>query len=292
MDLTDTVSDQDTAQELARLEALLRELGSVVVGYSGGVDSTVVAAAAWRVLGEGAVAVVGESEAFPAGEVAEATAIAASVGFPVTLIRTHELSNPKFSVNSPDRCYHCKTELFGLLRSVASERGIAHVADGSNADDVGDYRPGRIAGEQLGVRSPLQELGIDKATVRRIARLLGLPNAERPSFACLSSRFPYGTEITHRLLSRVDACEKHLRSLGFRQYRVRHHGDVCRIEVPESDILAVLERRAEISAAFRGFGYIHVALDLDGYRTGKMNDALRAESGLVPFLGLSRQDGE
>lgn len=258
------------------LKQIMREMGHVVIGYSGGVDSTLVLKVAHDELGANAIAVVGNSEAFPAGEVEEALKVAKQIGAEVVLITTHELSNPHFAVNNPNRCYHCKTELYSELRKVANARGIHWIADGSHAEDgrPGDHRPGMKAADELGVRSPLREANFTKADIRALARYLELPNWDKPSFACLSSRFPYGTHITPELLARVDGCEKFLRSLGFRQFRVRHHDTVARIEVPLEDMGRVLEQREAIYTRFRELGYTYVTLDLEGYRQGKMNDTL------------------
>lgn len=272
----------------ARLKDILQEMGEVVIGYSGGVDSTLLLKVAHDTLGPKAVAVTGDSEAFPQGEVDAALKVAAEMGVEVIRIRTHELSNAHFRVNNPDRCYHCKTELFGELRQVADRLGIRWIADGSHADDVGDHRPGMKAGEERGVRSPLREAGIGKAEIRELAFHLGLPNWDKPSFACLSSRFPYGTHITPELLARVDGCEKFLRELGFRQFRVRHHNTVCRIEVEPQDIPRVVEQREMILARFKELGYTYITVDLEGYRSGKMNDTLPREAGVVRIDNILR----
>lgn len=266
---------ETAGEKLASLKEHIRSLESVAVGFSGGVDSSVVMAVAHEVLGSSAVAVIGDSEAFPQGEVDSALQVAQQFGWRVYRSRTHELSNVHFRVNTPDRCYHCKSELFGVLRSVALELGLKHIADGSHADDVHDHRPGMRAADEQMVRSPLLECGITKAEVRQLAHLLGLPNWDKPSFACLSSRFPYGTEITTELLARVDGCERVMRELGFRQFRVRHHGDTARIEVPEADFAQVLQHREEINRRFRQYGYLFATLDLEPYRSGRMNDALK-----------------
>jgi pyridinium-3,5-biscarboxylic acid mononucleotide sulfurtransferase len=267
------------------LQEILREMGRVVIGYSGGVDSTLVMKVAHDVLGDEAVVVTGDSEAFPQGEVDAAEEVAGKMGITIVRVRTHEISNPHFAVNNPNRCYHCKTELFSELQKVASERDIPYILDGSHADDgkPGDHRPGLKAAEERGVRSPLREAGMSKADVRALALHLGVPNWDKPSFACLSSRFPYGTAITADLLARLDGCEKLLRELGFRQFRVRHHDTVARIEVEPSDILKVVEHRERINARFKELGYTYVTVDLEGYRSGKMNDTLSQKSNVIPL---------
>lgn len=273
------------SEKYERLKGILIDMGSVVVGYSGGIDSTLIVKVAHDVLGDKAVAVTGDSEAFPPGEVDAALKVAEAMGVTVVRTRTHELHNEHFRVNNPDRCYHCKTELFGELRKIANERNIPWVAEGSNVDDMGDYRPGMKAGQELSVRSPLKEAGLTKAEIRTLAQYLGLPNWDKPSFACLSSRFPYGTEITAELLARLDMCERYIRELGFRQFRVRHHDTICRLEVEQHEIARVIELRELINSRFKELGYTYVAVDLEGYRTGKMNDTLNLGGSAV----LSRE---
>ncbi len=276
-------------EKYALMQSIFRDMGEVVVGYSGGVDSTVVLKMSHDILGDRAVAVTGDSEAFPQGEVDAALKVAVEMGVEVVRVRTHELSNIHFRVNNPDRCYHCKTELFSELQEVADARGIRWIADGSHADDVGDHRPGMRAGDERGVRSPLREAGIHKAEIRELAAYLGLSNWDKPSFACLSSRFPYGTHITPDLLARLDQCEKYLRDLGFRQFRVRHHDTLCRIEVEPQDIPRLVDLREGVNARFKEMGYTYVTIDLEGYRSGKMNDTLsKGETATIPLNSIFR----
>lgn len=275
----------DLKLKYSRLQAIFEEMQEVVIGYSGGVDSTLLVRVAHDVLGDRAVAVTGDSEAFPQGEVDAALHSAASMGITVERMTTHELANPHFAINNPDRCYHCKSELFDKLQHIATEKGITWIADGSHSDDgaPGDHRPGMRAAAERNVRSPLREAGMTKKDVRELALALGLPNWDKPSFACLSSRFPYGTEITHELLKRLDACETVLRNLKFRQFRVRHHDTIARIEVEPQDIPRLIEHREEINRRFKELGYLYITLDLEGYRSGKMNDTLNPNLKQIPL---------
>ncbi len=260
---------------LARLLVYLRPLGSVAVGFSGGVDSTVVVAAAMRALGaSGVLAVTADSETLPAAELEAARQLAAVLGASHAVIRTHELECQDFAANAPDRCYHCKTELWGRVGRLAADRGIRHVADGVNADDLGDFRPGIRASDEAGVVHPLAAIGAGKQQVRQLAAALGLANWDKPAQACLSSRFPYGSAITAEGLRRVEAAEEFLRELGLSQLRVRSHGDIARIEVPDEAIAAVAAGRAGIVKAFRQLGFAYVTLDLEGFRSGSMNETL------------------
>jgi len=254
----------------------LRVIGSAVVAFSSGVDSTFLLRVAHEELGDRVVAVTARSHTFPKRELDEAAAFCRAEGVRHEVIDSEELDIPGFAENPPDRCYHCKRELFNRLLAFARENGLAAVLEGSNIDDDGDYRPGRRAIRELGIVSPLHEVGLTKAEIRELSREMGLPTSDKPSFACLASRFPYGERITAAGLARVEKAEQWLLDAGFglRQLRVRSHGDMARIEVPPDDIPRLAARAAEIAAAFKDLGFAYVTLDLLGYRTGSMNETL------------------
>lgn len=260
--------------KLDRLKQILLGMDSLVVAYSGGVDSTLLLKVAYDCLGKRVIAVTALSASLPAREQAEAEAIARQIGAKYINIHSHETEDPHYLANEADRCYYCRVDVFGRLTEFARQEGYRYVADGNNADDVGDHRPGRQAAREYGVRSPLLEAGLTKAEIRQLAREFGLPNWDKPAAACLSSRVPYGTPITLRMLSQIEQAELALKNLGLRQVRVRHHANVARIEVEPDDFSQIMEQRAEIIAKLETLGYTYVTLDLAGFRSGSMNEAL------------------
>lgn len=258
---------------------LLSQMGPCAVMFSGGVDSAFLLAAAVEALGTGAVAVTGRSPVHPASEHREAVALAVALGARQIVVDTREMDNEEFVANPPQRCGVCKAGIVEEVWSVAKQEGLGAVLDGSNADDLGDFRPGMEAAHRLGVRSPLQELGFTKEEIRSLSREMGLPTWDKPSFACLASRIPYGERITEERLNRVERSEASLREMGLAQLRVRDHGDVARVELAPDDIerMAAPGRRARIVEALKQAGYRYVSLDLVGYRTGSLNEVLGGE---------------
>lgn len=266
---------QKTTDQLrSELEQRIAGYGSAVTGFSAGVDSSVVAAAAHAALGDRALAVTAVTETITDEDLELASGIAARLGMRHETIAYNELDIPNYASNPTNRCYFCKDALYSRLLALAVDRGFSAVLDGANADDVSDYRPGRRAAAEQGVLSPLVELGIDKRGVRLLATSYGLPNHDKPSAPCLSSRVPYGTEITREMLAQIGAAERALRALGFRELRVRHHGDLARVELPREDFLRALDLVDRIDEALRGAGYRYVALDLRGFRSGSLNEVL------------------
>jgi len=276
----DTTAGSDAASLSGKegvLDGALRECQSLIVAYSGGVDSAYLAYAAHKALGASALSVTADSPSYPERHRALALRLARDFGFNHLIIQTAEMARPEYRANPANRCYYCKQELYSHLSAIASERGIPVIADGSNADDRGDYRPGRQAAREFGVRSPLDEAGLTKDDIRELSRRAGLPTWDEPASACLSSRIPYFSEVTGEKLRMIERAENVLRDLGFRICRVRHHDTIARLELGRDEIARALEPdTAEmIDRELRAIGYAHVTVDLRGYRLGSLNDALR-----------------
>jgi len=269
------------AEKAEKLNRIVRGTGGLAVAFSGGVDSSFLAAVAVRELGKRALAVTALSPTYPAHEQSEAADLAAELGIRHEVVESNELDIQGFAENPVDRCYYCKGELFEVVREVARRHGIERIADGTNADDTSDYRPGRRAACEQGVLSPLLEAGLGKEDIRELSREMGLPTAAKPAFACLASRFPYGSQITEEKLRAVDRVESVLRELGFTQIRVRHHDDLARIELDPAELPRAVEEsvRSRIVDTGKSSGFRYVALDLQGYRTGSMNEGLDLTEG-------------
>ncbi len=264
-----------------KLKNILQEMGGVLVAFSGGVDSTFLLKTAHEVLGKNVLAVIASSETYPQKEREEAIRLAQKFNIRYKVIETKELESSDFANNPPQRCYFCKKELFSKLKDIAEAEGIPYILDGSNYEDTADFRPGTKAAEELGIRSPLKEVHLGKSEIRQLSKRSSLPTWNKPSLACLSSRFPYYTKIDTKNLKQVSQAEECLRKLGFTQVRVRHHGQIARIEIEPPEFPKITEKkvREAVVKNFKKFGYIYIALDLAGFRSGSMNEPLNLASG-------------
>jgi uncharacterized protein len=271
------VSPVKTSQQakLKQLQQMLKDFKSCVIAYSGGVDSTFLIKVAYDTLGKNALAVTATSSTYPKRELQDAKRYAHKIGIPHVIIHSEELEIPKFSDNPPERCYYCKKELFRKIQKIAKEHHLNAVLDGSNADDRFDYRPGATARKELGIKSPLKDVGLTKQEIRGLSHTMHLESAEKPAFACLASRFPYGVKITNERLKQVESAEEFLFCLGIKQCRVRYHNHIARIEVATNDFQTILIHAQQIIKRFKKLGFTYITLDLEGYRTGSLNEVLK-----------------
>jgi pyridinium-3,5-biscarboxylic acid mononucleotide sulfurtransferase len=271
------VRDGTLAEKQDRLLDLLREMGRVIVAYSGGTDSAYLAWVAQQGLGDNALAITADSASIPASHKQDAEAFVRQFGIRHEYVETHEFDNPDYVRNDPNRCFHCKDELFTVLEKVARERDFTNIVYGVNKDDLGDYRPGQRAAKLHQVKAPLVDADLTKAEIRELSRQAGLPTWDRPASACLSSRIPYGTPVTIQNIKTVEIGEEEIKALGFRQFRTRFHGELVRIEIAPEELPRALnlETTRQLTAIFKGLGYQYVTLDLEGYRQGSLNEVLR-----------------